>query len=73
MDHSQDLIAAFSQIGVTVCSNDIPLIMRRGADQFLKDKGYSTNEEVMSSIYIIMSEARANQIYHSTCGYQVIA
>lgn len=53
-----DLIDAFQKIGVEITKEDIPIILRLGADKYLDNIHYRPNEECMSSIYIIISEMR---------------
>lgn len=57
----QDLIHSFNNIGVSISDDDIPTIMRLGADRYLNQIRFSTTEECMSSIYIILHEMREHK------------
>lgn len=58
MNYEEDLIAAFKNIGVPIRAYDIPIILRLGADRYLNQIRVNTNEENLSTIYIVLNELR---------------
>jgi hypothetical protein len=57
----QDLITAFAILGVNIIDDDVDIVLRLGADRFLNQVGFSTCEESMSGIYIILNSIREQQ------------
>jgi hypothetical protein len=59
---NQDLITAFKSIGIEIREDDIYTILRLGADRYLNGVRFTTSEESLAEIYIIMSEMRETKI-----------
>jgi hypothetical protein len=57
----QDLILAFAVVGIIITEDDVDTVLRLGADRFLNQVRFTTTEENMSCIYIILCELRQNQ------------
>jgi hypothetical protein len=53
-----DLITAFARHGVVVSQQDIPVILHKGADAFLRHKSRALPGESMLELYLIISEIR---------------
>ena len=53
-----DLIGAFGRHGVAVSQQDIPIILSKGADAYLKHKSRALPGESMLELYLIISEIR---------------
>lgn len=52
------LIREFNRIGVTIEPDDVPEVMKLGADTFLARRGHDVSEKQMQSIYIILNDLR---------------
>lgn len=57
-DMTTHLIKAFEKYGVTITNNNIPEVLRLGADTFLKRKGVYLPEKCMTEFYLIIQELR---------------
>jgi hypothetical protein len=73
MNYREDLINEFNKIGVHIERLDIPEILKTGADLFLQRRGLNTSEENMSSLYIVLNEARqACAVLHNVSMQEVL-
>lgn len=52
------LIEAMERHGIRITANDIPEVLRLGADTFLLRKGVNLSEKIMLEFYLILNELR---------------
>lgn len=58
--HRENLIEELRCHGVTVNTNDIPTIVRRGIDAYLRSKGAVIPEKDMTTLYLILDSIKGN-------------
>lgn len=61
---NQDLKDAFDSFGISITEDDVLTILRIGADKYLSNVRFNTNEENMSEVYIILSEMREQMNFY---------